>query len=489
MKDLPVHWYEGLFLRPQHLQSADRSWAERVRLSQQWDLPYNYGLHALHFSEEALANHHFEAEKLQARMPDGELINLDLGQEPDRVDLRADVTELSLVLAQLEEAFQTEAVVRVYVGVPKLRAGRQNVSPAESPGNGRYVETKLNVQDESWGGNDQEIVFRALNVRLLLSTQDLSGYDLLPIAQIKRAGEGEAKPQLDRSYIPPVLSIDAWPPLGRDVVRSLYDMIGQKIDVLSQQLTNRGIGLESNNAGDVDRIMMLTQLNVAYGRLAVLTFAQGVHPFTAYTELCEILARLSIFSPQRRVTDIPPYNHEELAPIFHHVRDRIVALINSIRDYQYQQRYFVGVGMGMQVSLEPQWFNSDWQWYIGVSKGDLNDQECRSLLSAGHLDWKLGSARQVEFLFQNRAEGLELNPVDRTVRALPARKDWVYYEVPKREAPAWRDVQQTQTLAMRLKDSLIINRDRLQGQQEIVVQAFGRTTKLQFALFAVPDQA
>ncbi len=148
---------------------------------------------------------------------------------------------------------------------------------------------------------------------------------------------------------------------------------------------------------------------------------------------------------------------------------RIEALIHAVRDYEVQQRYFVGVGLGMQVSLEPRWFNSDWQWYIGVDKGELSQRELRDLLSPGNLDWKLGSSRQVEFLFKNRANGIALTPVDRTIRALPGRSDWVYFEVPRQESPAWRDVQDTQTLAMRLKDSLILNRDRLQGEQTLVV--------------------
>ena len=143
--------------------------------------------------------------------------------------------------------------------------------------------------------------------------------------------------------------------------------------------------------------------------------------------------------------------------------------------------------MGMQSTLEPRWFHSNWQWFIGVRKGDLTSQEIRDLLSPGQLDWKLGSSRQVEMLFQQGAEGIQLAPVERVVRALPVRQDWTYYEVVRRDTPAWRDVRQTQTLAVRLKDSLILNRDSLQGERKLVVSAGGKRTTLQFALFAVPE--
>jgi len=48
-----------------------------------------------------------------------------------------------------------------------------------------------------------------------------------------------------------VLAIDAWPPLGRDIVRAIYDIIGKKIEVLSGQVVNRGITLVSQGTGAI----------------------------------------------------------------------------------------------------------------------------------------------------------------------------------------------------------------------------------------------
>lgn len=474
MRNPPVNWYEGLFLRPHHFQAADRFWTEATHTSEQWDHPYNYGLVAIDFSREALANHQFEVSVLKARMRDGSLISLDLGQELDRLDLTA--------------AFDKAAEVTVYLAVPKLKMGRANVASGETAGPMRFAESRLMLQDEVLGGNEQEVSLRHLNVKLLLSTQDRSGFEELPIARIKRASAGAARPQLDDTYIPPVVSVEAWAGLGRDIVRAIYDVIGQKIEVLSEQVVSRGIGLDSRHPGDMDRILMLAQLNAAYNVLAILGFAQGVHPITAYAELCRIVGQLSIFAPNRRGTDVPPYDHENLHGIFKEIQLRIEQLLNAVRDYEYEQRYFIGVGLGMQVTLEPKWFNSDWQWYIGVNKGELTAQEIREMLSAGQLDWKLGSSRQVEILFKQRAEGLRLIAMDRPIRALPAQSDWVYYEVSRGDAPAWRDVQSTQTLAMRLKDSSIVNLDRLQGERQVVISARGRNVPLQFALFAVPTK-
>jgi len=490
MRSPRVHWYQGLFLRPHHLQAADRHRDELAQMSQQWDSRFHYGLHEIQFSSEAIANRHFEVYSVKARMRDGTLVSLELGQEPDRVDLSEALEERKPNLkADLAEAFERKAVVDVFLAVPRLKMGRANVGSPDASSDARYREATVSLQDESQGGDDQEIQFRTLNVRLLLSTQDCAGYELLPIARIKRAGVEAAVPELDNDYIPPVMSLDAWLPLGREIVRAIYDLLGQKVEVLSKQLTDRGVGLGSQDPGDADRIIMLTQLNEAYGVLSMMAFTPGNHPLTVYTELCRIASQLAIFSPQRRAVSLPPYDHDDLAGIFKQIKSRIEQYINAVQDYEFEQRHFVGVGMGMQATLEPRWFHSDWQWFIGVRKGDLTSQEIRDLLSPGQLDWKFGSSRQVETLFRQGAEGVQLASVDRVVRALPVRQEWIYYEVVRHETPAWRDVQQTQTLALRLKDSLILNRDRLQGETQLVVSAAGKRVTLQFALFAVPEDA
>ncbi len=467
-----VHWHEGMFLRPQHFQAADRYWTETLQQSETWDHEYNYGLRTVEISAEAIANYQLQLTLCQARMRDGTLVSLEPGNEPDRVDLKP--------------AFERESVIKVFLAIPKLKLGSNNVGSADDSAMGkhRYVPETRAIDDESQGGNDQQIQLRRLNVRLALSTQDTSGYELLPIAQLKRAGEGESLPRLDDAYIPPVLAIDAWAGLGRDIVREIYDQIGQRIEVKSLQVITRGITLVSQDPRDVERLFMLKELNAAYTTLAVLAFARGVHPFVAYTELCRIVGQLAIFDNKtRRPPRIPPYDHDDLKGIFQYIKEQILRLLDAIPDFEFEQRPFVGEGLGMQVSLESRWFGSDWDWYVGVSHGSLSGPDCQALLR--QLDWKLGSSRMVDVIFTQRREGLELSAVSQVPRALPNNRDWTYFSV-TRERGAYEDVFLTQTLAMRLQAQLILNRANLQGERTLVVSAKGRPVELQFSLFAVP---
>ncbi len=369
MHNLPVHWSEGLFLRPHHFQAADRFWTELSNTCEQWDHQYNYGVRRLELSDEAIANYQLQLNVCHARMRDGTLISIDPGRQLDRVDLK--------------EAFAKETVVRVFLAVPKLKLGSANVGSASDAGKPRYVETVQALQDESLGGNDQEMRLRSLNVRLLLSTQDMAGYEVLPIAQIQRAGEREAVPLVDANYFPPMLACDAWPPLGRDIVRAIYDLIGKKIEVLSRagDQPQHHAGLpgagRSGPAADAFAVEHRLQHAGSDGLCAGRASADGLH------RVVPDRGPVVDFRGRTPCIEVPPYDHDDLARIFRWVKERIELLLGSIRDYEYEQRFFVGEGKGMRVTLEAKWFNAEWQWFVGVARGTLSEKECLGLLSPG----------------------------------------------------------------------------------------------------------
>src|SRR5581483_8681683 len=71
-----VHWHEGMFLRPQHLQAAQRHTAHLSTVGDKWDLHYNWGLRDIDLDLEALANHRLVVRSLRARLRDGTLVSV-----------------------------------------------------------------------------------------------------------------------------------------------------------------------------------------------------------------------------------------------------------------------------------------------------------------------------------------------------------------------------------------------------------------------------
>ena len=173
MRNLPVHWSEGMFLRPHHFQAADRHWREQLATSSRWDNSYGYGLHRCEVSTEALANYQVQVTGLQCRLGDGTIFSVGDGHELDRRDLKA--------------AFAAGNAVTVYLAIPKLVLGRPNVSTGRPAEPARYIALETQLQDEAAGANDQDVSLMRLDGRLMLSTEDLHGYEALPIARIRRA--------------------------------------------------------------------------------------------------------------------------------------------------------------------------------------------------------------------------------------------------------------------------------------------------------------
>lgn len=474
MRNPAVNWSEGMFLRPHHFQAAERFRDEVLSQNINFCTPYAFGLQRITFSVEALANGSLEFGSLRARWKDGTIVSQD-ENHVERVDLKE----------RLNPKTVGNEPVTAYLALPILQEGQPNVAINSTGGLERYSEFRRPNDDESVGGNRQEISLRKLNYRVLFSHEELSGFDLLPLARLVKSDSDEGQFLIDSNYFPPALTLQAWPDLA-GVVRAIYDVIGSRIQSLSEVAREKSISLSSQSQGDLEKILLLHALNEAYGELSCLAFASGVHPLTAYTALCKIVGRCSIFGPNLTIEKVPKYDHEDLATIFKWALERIRKLIFSVKEDEYEQRYFVGSGRGMLVQLEPEWFGLEWDWYFGIDPVNISRDECFQLLK-NSIDWKLGSSDKVEHYMTVQQPGVKLRPVSQVPRALPSRGNWVYFQI-KREEDAWKHVQITQTMAMRVRSEQIANLDSLEGARRLRLAIDGKTYGLEFAVFAVRNR-
>ena len=314
---------------------------------------------------------------------------------------------------------------------------------------------------------------RRLNLRLLVSGDDQTGFEVLPLARVVKSGRADAAPQLDETYIPPVLALDAWPQLGNGLVQGVYDRIGKKIELLAAQVLARGISFDSHGQGDPLVFAQLRELNEAYSTLGVLAFADGVHPLAAYVELARLIGQLGIFGETRRPPALPRYDHDDLGTCFYRAKKYIDDLLDLLIEPAYKERAFVGAGLRMQVSLEPGWLESVWDMYIGVTS-PLDAEECIRLLTRpGQLDMKIGSSDRVDTVYRMGLPGLKFTHSPHPPRALPASPGMIYFQVRRETSEAeWTNVQKSLTLAIRLNESLVAG--NIQGQR-VLVDPDGRT--------------
>ncbi len=465
-----VHWHEGMFLRPHHFMAANRYWEHQAQRSEKFDLCYNWGLRSIEIDHEALANNRFVVRALSARMRDGTLVCV-----PEDGVLTA--FDLKGVLA-------TSSEVTVYLAVPMVGPGRANVSEHGAAEAMRYVLDTQVLEDENTGVNPQPVKVRRLNIKVMLSTQDHSGYEVIPLARITKSMRSEALPQLDESFIPPVIACDAWKVLEASILQSIYDRIGKKIELLATQVVSRNIGFDSHAQGDPLIFAQLRELNESYARLSVLVFAEGIHPLPAYLELAQLVGRLAIFGVTRRPPPLPRYDHDDLGGCFFRVKQHIDALLDIFVEPDYKERPFIGAGLRMQVSLEPAWLESVWQMYIGVQSALEPDDCIRLLTKPGQLDMKVGSSERVDTIFRMGLAGLQFDHSQNPPRALPSTPGQIYFQVRRETQPVeWQNVHKSLTLAIRLNENLITG--NIQGQRVLSIRTGQRSTTLQFTLYVV----
>lgn len=471
-----VHWHEGMFLRPHHFQAAQAHEFALVARNAKWDSHYNWGIRSIEIDLDALANSRLVVRSLRARLRDGTLVSI-----PE---------EGVLPPIELKPAFEQVGVttVMVYLAVPVLALGKVNAATVGTTDGARYIVDTQQLEDENTGINPQPIRVRRLNLKLLLSKQDQTGYEVLPIARLAKSPRAEATPELDLTYIPPLLSCDAWQPLHAGILQGIYDRIGKKIDLLATQVVSRGISFDSRAQGDPLIFEQLRELNQLFPVLGTLAFAAGVHPLTVYLELCRGAGQLAIFGATRRPPDLPRYDHDDLAGCFYRVKQHIDALLNILVEPEYKERPFIGAGLRMQVALEPVWLESVWDIYIGV-QSELDVEDCIRLLTRpGELDMKVGSSDRVDAIFRMGAAGLRFAYCPRPPRALPSVPGLIFFQVSREGSEAeWTNVQKSLTLAIRLNENLIAG--NIQEQRTLTIRSGGRTTSLQFTLYLVPQSA
>ena len=126
----------------------------------------------------------------EARFKDGTRLSVPADVTVDPVEIKAALAETGAVTA--------------YLAVPVLHAGRANVEESPTAGGPRYWIDTVELDDENTGGGEQPVQVRRLRSRLLLSGQDQTGYEVLPLARVERSAQAEAPPRLDVWYVPPL---------------------------------------------------------------------------------------------------------------------------------------------------------------------------------------------------------------------------------------------------------------------------------------------
>lgn len=465
-----VHWHEGMFLQPHQFQAEHRYLTARAHRAASWPTHHVWGLRTVELDADALTNNRLVVRTLQAVFRDG-----------TPIEVPADGL---LPTIELKGLFEPGQPLMVYLAVPALNLGKANVAEDLPDPNARYQLDTQELEDENTGVNPQPVRVRRPNLRLLVGEQDQTGFSTLPLVRLVRSALANAPPEVDVSYIPPVLACDTWPALHGDILQSLFDRIGRKRERLASALAARGGALVGTDPQDAVSAAHLRELNESYAVLSVVAFTPGIPPLLAYTELCRLVGQLAIFDRSGRWPAIPPYDHDDLGGCFYRVKVYLDTLLDILPEPEYKERPFIGMGLRMQAAIEPTWLDPAWELYLGVRSEMDPDEMMRMLTVPGQLDMKAGSGDRVDAIYQLGQAGLRFEPCPKP-GLLPDLSGQRYCRLSRQPEREWNAVTRSLTVAVRFNETRVVG--AIQGQRSVTVRSGGgRTNAMTFTLYAVP---
>jgi type VI secretion system protein ImpJ len=316
---MQVHWHEGLFLLPHHLQSLQRNLGETSAAERKLIWAYSYGLVEARLSADALENMRIRFDSLHVIMPSGEEIRFPADSELPALDMK--------------QAFESRGAFTVYLGLPLWSNSRANcLSP------GRTVDPRAKILyrvverevcDENSGENAKVMLWRRHNARLLLDDDDRSDLEVIPLLRVTRAaGEDVGLPQQDPEFVGPCLVLKGSAAL-RELVRDLTNQVLASRQELLVQVCRGGFSIDTLRGIQFEQLMRLRTLNGFGARLEALIETSNVAPFEIYVLLRELLGELAALHPDRDLFGTAPYNHDNPYPVFSELATKIRLLLRG----------------------------------------------------------------------------------------------------------------------------------------------------------------
>jgi len=426
MSERPV-WSEGLFLRPQHFQLAERAGEEALHARLDGALPYPWGIVELQLSDALAQGGKVGVERLVAVLPDGERVNVPAGTPPPApLDLDDQVRNQVVYLTL--PADQPGAVAFAYPDGPDAGIARRHIVAREL----------LDVTDAERASDTIE-VGRA-NLRIGIAEADLAGRTRLAIGRVREV-QGR-RIVWDEAFIPPVLDIRASPAL----VNFLVDITG-RLENRQDELSTRAVEGAEGGTETFAAYLLLQLLNRWQPELRHLFRLDRVHPERLFTAFLGLAGELATFTrADRRPEAFPDYDHERLELCFRPVVEAIRAGLSTEFSRSAVQLELKQLQPGAYAStISDRGLYDQGRFYLAVSSRRPANDIRQSVPSVT----KIGSVVKMQQLVQSALPGVPLNPVAAPPAQIRAMPNYVYFEL-DRSSPYWADFATAPALGLHI---------------------------------------
>ncbi len=432
-----MHWHEGLFLQPHHLQQWQREQETQIQAERTLCMPYPYGVIHMRLNTLALSQWRVQFEELVAIMPSGRVIQWQGNANLPTLDVKplfkADQEKLTIYLS-------------VPLWFPQQRNAPKDIHCAHEDSVLYSVEDKT-VYDENLGENPKALLMRNINAKLITNDQDNANLEVIPVLQLNRSlSEDEALPKVNAAFIPPLLVISGSATLI-EMLQRLKTLVEIHRERLVAQMNRAGFQVQEMRHRQLEMCMRLQILNSLHAKVPeLLAASHAVTPIHLYTVLKDAMATFAALYPKRdQELWCKAYNHQNPSECLHQLFSQLFQMIEVGGTESYMRIPFEKKNeIGWCANLEESHFPESGVYYLGIRTG-MELDELTSLIE---------NRDRFKLMEQDMANsaifGIRLTAVTNPPPILPGHPNLYYYRLVTSENPnMWELIRENKAIAIK----------------------------------------
>jgi len=353
---MQIHWHEGLFLLPHHLQRFQSHLHGGLALERRLARSFPYGVIEARLSSEDLRVGKVRFDSLHAILPSGTEVRYPEEAELPVLDIKAALEEFDHLTVCLAVPLWTKDRANCVTEEEDRLLGQKVLY--------RVVESEW--ADENTGGNRRPILERRINARLLVDDSVPNDMEVIPLLRLTRgSGEEVGLPRQDTEFSGPCLVLSGSSSL-RDIVRDLSSQVLACREELLLQINRGAFSLENVRGVQFEQLMLLQALNRAAARFETLLVIPSVPPIQVYRDMRDLLGDLSALHPNRDLFDAPAYDHDNPYPCFRDIADRIRLFLRGSVTQSFLKVNFTPQGDHLQADLTDEHLTRPTDYFLGI---------------------------------------------------------------------------------------------------------------------------
>jgi type VI secretion system protein ImpJ len=409
-----------MFLNPQHFQQQERYFESLVDGKCSAFGAYGWGLQDFEVDKQLLTLGKISVLKGKGVFPDGTPFDF------PNIDDSPPVFEVP----------ENTHNCIVYLAVPVRRPGAVDVISADNTQSlARFFSFEQSIRDVSNDSGDMvDLDVGKLHLRLLLETDDLSGYACIGMIRIAESRE-DKNILLDEDYIATCLDCKKSPKLA-GYLSELTGLLHHRAEAIAGRLA------DSNRGGtaEVADYMMLQLINRLEPMANHMASMNGLHPVDLFAESVQMVGELSTFvAKNKRPPAFPAYLHDDLQASFTPVIKTLRESLSTVYEQSAISLNLVDKKYGIRVAEISDRSLIGSAMFVLSARADIAEDALRLHLPA---QIKIGPVERIRQLVNAAMPGITMKPLPVAPRQIPYHSGYAYFQLDP-QSDFWNELKQS----------------------------------------------